>query len=297
MKMRIEYVPAAFALPKGLDRLLGLLSQQALDAEGLHDRYQLSIMLTDDCEIQRINEQTRGIDRATDVLSFPSAEYSKGTAKEHSALLRQERDTETGRIHLGDLVISAPRAMEQAASYGHSFVRELGFLYVHGLLHLMGYDHIEESQAKQMRGMEEIIMEKTGLVRGLTQEEQTMVDLAFEAMSRAYVPYSAYRVGACVQDEKGRLHKGCNVENASYGMTICAERNALTTAVTEGMESLRCIAIVIEKGMPSPCGACRQFMREFASDAKVILASRDGARITTLSALLPDSFGPESLEE
>lgn len=284
-------------LPKGFEKVFSCIGDACIVLEGLHGVYQVSLLLTDDEGIATLNKSFRAINSPTDVLSFPAITFKSGTAHDHPKNLRKCMDVETGCIHVGDISISIPRAMEQATVYQHSYLREIGFLFAHGMLHLLGYDHQTEEDRKKMRSMEEAVMQKTGLVRELSSDDQKMVTLAFEALKSAYVPYSSYQVGACVRDEQGQLYTGCNVENASYGLTICAERNAITTAVTDGMRRMSAIAIVIEHGMPSPCGACRQFMREFASDMKVILASHDGARITTLSALLPDSFGPESLEE
>lgn len=281
-------------------RTLSAVGDACILAEGIKGSFQAGLLLTDDQGIMEINRSQRGIDAPTDVLSFPSVSYSSsrhpnGTARHHPSRLRKEWDADTGCIHLGDIVISVPRAKEQAAQYGHSFFREIGFLFGHGMLHLLGYDHQNEQEGATMRMMEDRVMEETGLARALSKEEQEMVDSAWEALQNAYVPYSKYRVGACVKAQDGKLYKGCNVENASFGMTICAERNAITSAVTEGMKGIQAVAIVIEHGLPSPCGACRQFMREFAKDMKVILASHDGVQITSLSALLPNSFGPENL--
>lgn len=284
-------------LPNGFNRVFAMVGDACTMLEGLHGTYQVSLLLTDDSGIAALNEAYRGINSATDVLSFPSIDYHNGTARDHQKRLQSCYDAETGCVDAGDICISVPRAIAQAGTYGHTFLREISFLFAHGMLHLLGYDHQTEADRRQMRAMEDAVMQKTGLVRELTKHDQLLVDHAFEALANAYVPYSGYRVGACVRDEQGRLFKGCNVENASYGMTICAERNAITSAVTEGMRRIIAIAIVIEHGIPSPCGACRQFMREFATDIKIILASRDGTRITTLSALLPDSFGPDSLED
>lgn len=200
-------------------------------------------------------------------------------------------------MHLGDIVVSLPRARAQAEQYGHSLWRELGFLFAHGMLHLLGYDHGTQQERARMRAMEDEIMENTGLSRELTDADFALLERAKEAMRRAYVPYSQYPVGACLRAEDGREFQGCNVENASFGMTICAERNAVTTAVTEGARRFEAIAIAAAGSMPYPCGACRQFLREFAKDMRVLLTDGRQVRATTLQALLPDSFGPESLEE
>ncbi|MCL1964833.1 MAG: cytidine deaminase [Firmicutes bacterium] len=281
--------------PGYMHELLSELGDAALAAEGLAGQYGVFLLLTDDKGIRAINRRARGLDRATDVLSFPSVRYKAGTARDNSAQLRREYDPQTRCVHLGDVVLSVDRALEQAAAFGHSLAREMGFLFVHGLLHLLGYDHEEAAQGNIMRGMEEDIMNRVGLDRTLTDDDFTLVSTARKAMELAYAPYSHYRVGACVRAADGRLFKGCNVENASFGLSICAERNAMTTAVAEGATAFTAIAIAAEGAMPSPCGACRQFMREFARDMRVILVNGESIQETTLSRLLPDSFGPEAL--
>lgn len=295
--MRIESTILVPGLPDGMDAIFARVGEIAIRLEQLDGAYEAGFTLTDDAGIKEINREQRGMDRPTDVLSFPSVQFRHGTARDNPKKLRQEYSPETGCIYLGDIVISLPRAEEQAQAYGHSLVREIAFLFVHGTLHLMGYDHETEEQRMCMRAMEEEIMNQSGISRELTDADFALVEGAKEAMTHAYAPYSKYRVGACVRTTDGKIHKGCNVENASFGMTICAERNAMTTAVTEGMHGIEAIAIAAEGPMPYPCGACRQFMREFAKDMKVILVNGDNIEVTTLQTLLPDSFGPESIEE
>lgn len=110
---------------------------------------------------------------------------------------------------------------------------------------------------------------------------------------RAHAPYSRFQVGAAVLDERGRVHVGCNVENASYGLTVCAERHAVAAAVAAGARAIRAVAVVTPTRPPgTPCGACRQVLSELgAADTLVLLASPTGrAEETTLGALLPRSF-------
>lgn len=126
---------------------------------------------------------------------------------------------------------------------------------------------------------------------------EELISRAEAVYQQAYVPYSHYPVGAAALFSSGKIYSGCNVENASYGLTICAERNAIFQAVALGERELKAIAIAVPTdGFPSPCGACRQVIREFAVDCLVILVNgRRKTRWTTLKALLPESFGPESL--
>jgi cytidine deaminase len=111
--------------------------------------------------------------------------------------------------------------------------------------------------------------------------------------ANAHASYSRFKVGAAVLDERGRVHVGCNVENASYGLTICAERNALAAAVAAGARAIRAVAVVTSMGSAgTPCGACRQVLAELAdADTPILLAAPRGpADATTLGALLPRTF-------
>jgi cytidine deaminase len=123
-----------------------------------------------------------------------------------------------------------------------------------------------------------------------------LVGAACEVRQRAYAPYSKYRVGAAVLLEGGRIVTGVNVENAVYGLTICAERAAIFAAVAQGARRILAIA-VCTSNRGSPCGACRQVMIEFAQEDMPILMSDDKGQVrqTTLGALLPEYFGPGHL--
>ena len=126
--------------------------------------------------------------------------------------------------------------------------------------------------------------------------DEELIQHAREALKHAYIPYSHYGVGACILSTDGRIFTGCNVENASYGLTICAERNAVTTAVASGALTFEKIAIVSNASMPWPCGACRQFLNEFSPTMEVIVQGGDGhTERAKLNELLPNSFGPQSL--
>ena len=122
---------------------------------------------------------------------------------------------------------------------------------------------------------------------------------ANEILDRAYVPYSKFHVGAVVVDTEGNVYKGINVENASYGLAICGERNAISSAVTDGMKKIDLIVITGNTDEPiSPCGMCRQVIREFATpDTRIVLATskNDNYIVWTLEEMIPYSFGPEHL--
>ena len=124
-----------------------------------------------------------------------------------------------------------------------------------------------------------------------TVSPQQLVAAAHTAREQAYAPYSNYTVGAAVLTENGEIIPGCNVENASYGGTICAERVALTSAIAQGKRHLRAIAVVTVDG-GSPCGLCRQVMVELGAEMDVYIGDTAGNfRSTTARALLPDAFG------
>lgn len=119
---------------------------------------------------------------------------------------------------------------------------------------------------------------------------QQLIAVARSARRQAYAPYSSYHVGAAVLTLGGDIIAGCNVENASYGGTICAERVALTAAVAQGKRQFSAIAVVTEDGA-SPCGLCRQVMYELGPQMDVFIADGDGnVRTTTVKALLPEAF-------
>ena len=122
-----------------------------------------------------------------------------------------------------------------------------------------------------------------------------LVQQALTARTRAYTPYSGYQVGAAVLTEAGEVVLGCNVENAAYPATICAERVALTAAVAQGKRHFTAIAVATRNG-GSPCGTCRQVMMELGPDMTVYIADESGAyRTTTVRALLPDGFDHDKL--
>jgi cytidine deaminase len=127
--------------------------------------------------------------------------------------------------------------------------------------------------------------------------DQQLFDLACEAMHRAYAPYSNFQVGACVLSSDGRTFQGLNIENASYGATICAERAAIANALTAGATRFSAIAVAGSGAQSWPCGICRQVLNEFSDDMRVIVGQCGrGFDVVKLSELLPHAFGPEHLK-
>ena len=127
-------------------------------------------------------------------------------------------------------------------------------------------------------------------------EVTDLIEQAREAALTAYAPYSNFRVGAVAVGEDGSVHRSANVENASFGSGVCAESNAITSAVASGVRKVRTVAVVCLDGEGCyPCGDCRQIMREFGVERIIVEDGSGGVRIHSLDELLPHSFGPESL--
>ena len=148
--------------PDTVEPLLRRVISAAMEAEGMDLPCEINVLLTDDEGIHQVNLDMRGVDRPTDVLSFPMFDLSPGEkpGEEHE-------DPDTGLVPLGDMCISLERAAAQAEEYGHSVERELSYLAVHSVLHLLGYDHMDEGPMKaQMRRREEHILEGLGIRRG-----------------------------------------------------------------------------------------------------------------------------------
>lgn len=141
-------------------------------------------------------------------------------------------------------------------------------------------------------------MPKTGTKNSRSDaDDDVLVKRALEALANAYSPYSRVQVGAALLGKDGRIFTGCNVENASYGLTLCAERSAIMKAVSEGAREFSAIAITTNRAKAlMPCGACRQVLSEFAPKLRVLVVGTSGKRReTTLDALLPEAFKPSDL--
>jgi probable rRNA maturation factor len=148
-------------VPVGLEEQLGTVITAALSAEGVDMPCEINVLVTDDEGIHAINLDMRSVDRSTDVLSFPEFDLTPGELPDE-----EDADPGTGLIPLGDMVISMEHVTAQAKEYGHSNRRELAYLVTHSVLHLLGYDHLDEGpQKKQMRAREESILAELGITR------------------------------------------------------------------------------------------------------------------------------------
>ena len=128
---------------------------------------------------------------------------------------------------------------------------------------------------------------------------EKMAQIADGAMGNAYAPYSKFKVGAALLTQCGEIIPGCNVENASYGLTLCAERSAVASAVSQGIQEFTALVIITHTSPPSsPCGVCRQVLHEFAPDLAVRLINPNGEICdTTIEELLPMSFDKNQLQK
>ena len=340
-------------VPEEAVKLLKRGLQAVAKLHKLPAKTEVSVSLVNDEVIHVLNKDYRGIDRPTDVLSF--------------ALDEAEEPQEIGgpETHLlGDIIISAETAVRQGKEYGHGLNRELVYLGVHSLLHLLGYDHMNQDDKAVMREEEEKALQRIRLSQadldrfaGKRDPEHfaaTVIDAAMEkqtaktakdrkskekpsermnavkpkqdkrkekkggkgAMSRddvkktdkmikkmfrkalktrenAYVPFSKFKVGAAVLTKAGDIFTGCNVENSSFGLTVCAERVAMFTAAAAGVRPGEITMLLVAadtEDVTSPCGACRQVMAEFEIPVIVMANVHGDMRVVKLEELLPFSF-------
>ncbi|MDR0397020.1 MAG: rRNA maturation RNase YbeY [Oscillospiraceae bacterium] len=160
VKVRVEGGVSASAMG-----MMESIAESLLAHEGLDGRYAVDVCFMDAAGIRRVNREHRGVDRATDVLSFPGEAFPGGTARKYPQRLRRLTEPETGLRVLGDVVICMDKVRDQARAYGHSPERELGYLFAHGVCHLLGYDHCGKKERAAMRALEESAMADLGLTR------------------------------------------------------------------------------------------------------------------------------------
>lgn len=148
------------------EELIQRCLEAVLESEGCPYEAQVNVVITDNTAIREVNREFRGIDAPTDVLSFPMIDYERPA--DFSGLEEQAEeyfDPDSGELLLGDMMISAEKVKEQAEAYGHSLEREFAFLTVHSLLHLCGYDHMEDGERRRMEDRQAVIMERLGIYR------------------------------------------------------------------------------------------------------------------------------------
>lgn len=145
-----------------------LVAKEVLGQEKGPEDVQINLLVTDNEGIREYNRQYRDIDRETDVLSFPNLDFERAadfTAADNPELAADYYDPESGELILGDIIISVEKVFSQAEEYGHSVKREFAFLVAHSMLHLCGYDHMEEDEAKDMEMRQEAVLNKLGITR------------------------------------------------------------------------------------------------------------------------------------
>lgn len=156
----------SFVFPFSTEEVVEAVASQVLDMEGCPYEVQINVLITDNEGIREYNRQYRGIDKETDVLSFPNLDYERPGSFE----IGKEReadyfDPDTGELIMGDIILSVDRIQEQAASYGHSLKREFAFLTAHSMFHLCGYDHMKEEEARIMESRQEEALGLAGFTR------------------------------------------------------------------------------------------------------------------------------------
>ena len=159
-------------LPLPCEELAGKVIEAALDYVGCPYEAQVNLLLTTNEQIHEMNRQFRGIDRPTDVLSFPMVEYAEPGDFDFLEDREDCFDPESGELVLGDIVISKEKVISQAEEYGHSPLREYAFLIAHSMLHLLGYDHMEEQERLVMEKKQNEILERLGISRFQTANEK-----------------------------------------------------------------------------------------------------------------------------
>ena len=161
MKLTIYNRQKSREISKDIQKLIEKAVKLCVKKEGFPYPCEASVTLTDNESIKELNREHRDIDEPTDVLSFPLIEY----VHDEPQIQPGDIDPDSGQVFLGDIIISVEKAFEQAQSYGHSIERELAFLAVHGILHLLGYDHETENEEKHMFSLQEDILNEMGLFR------------------------------------------------------------------------------------------------------------------------------------
>lgn len=229
----------------------------------------LSIAVVDKEEIRSLKKRFFHQDAYTDVISFFYG-------------LSDEDDI------WGEIIICPAVIKEEAHSRGEREEQALSIVLIHGLLHLLGYEDEDSEKAKVMEERQETLYQ----LGEEEEEREKLIQKAKEVRAHAYAPYSNFPVGAALLGYNGEIYTGCNVENVSFGLTICAERGAVVKALSRGVREFKKIAIVADPSSYCfPCGACRQVLYEFAPHLEIIAAKSDkDYEVVSLHSLLPQAF-------
>lgn len=244
---------------------------------------EVSVSFVKSAEMAELNKRYRKINRATDVLSFPLWEEDAKFCPQGG----------WDMLPLGDIIVCPEKVAENAAAADGNFERELALVLSHGLLHLTGHDHDTDERKQKMWAIQEMMVKMFFAAEEISPAKcRSLIRAAKKAQLASYAPYSDFHVGAAILFDNGKTVSGCNVENASYGLSLCAERNAMTTAVSMGLTHPVAIAVTGGEGKCCPpCGACRQFLAEFNVGMRVILENGAGGyTVTELNELLPLTF-------
>ncbi len=269
---------------KTLEKLFNEVFRHTLACLGKEGSFEVSLSLVSDKEQRRLNKEYRGIDRTTDVLSFA---------------YHESEDCPMPIDDIGSITISSSVAARQAKEFHHPVEREFAFLFIHGLLHLFGYDHQNEDEANEMFELQNHILNT--LDHDFYTDIRVLKRKLKEAQENAVATYSGFHVGACVVLKDGNYITGFNIENSGYTATVCAERVALFTAYSLGYrkDDIAALGCVTEsENVGTPCGVCRQVMSELMYPyCKVYIFSNDMTKhlYTTVEELLPYAFTSKDL--
>lgn len=239
-------------------------------------------------ESRAINRDYRWKDSPADIITFA---YQDDSA---------EPIDPAGPADLGEMVICPAAVKERALAVGNDFDEEMIYLFIHGFLHLIGYDHVgDEAAAAAMYALQDEVFAAYQKERNMVSIEKIKEE-CLKARELSYSPYSHFAVGAVVVLKSGAMIRGANIENSAYGLCMCAERNAIFNAYMSGAKKEDIAALALIASSPklvTPCGSCRQVMAELLElDTPVYLWTLEGAeKTTTVGELLPFSFDKENL--
>lgn len=252
------------------------LANFVLENEKQSQSGSLSVALVGKEEIRKLKREFFGEDRYTDVISF-----NYGLTEKDSIW--------------GEVVISLPVAEEQARERNIPVKEEVSYLFIHGLLHLLGYEDGDPESKKVMTERAKSLLAEFGKF----QARKSLIKKAEKARALAYAPYSRFQVGAAIAGREGEVFTGCNIENASFGLTVCAERVALWKGVSAGVRDFSRIAIISTSSqLCLPCGACRQVLYQFSPGIEVVATRVDGSyQCFSLKELFAFPFTLSSEEE